>query len=121
MLTEPPEIQADTLGPPNITVRQDTPAMEILAITTLPAATNDLATIATHMAAAADVIHVGSRSITKASLGMTPAGAATHTMITTGHRLVARTNTKTAIDRRLGRPTSGLAPEIPCPRVHPPT
>lgn len=121
MLTELPEIQADTPGPPIMTVRQDTPAMERLGMTTLRAAINDPATTVTRMAAVEAAILVDSRSITKRSLETKPAGVAMHTTTTTALPLVARTDTKTVIDRSRGRPTSASAAEIPCPPVRPGT
>jgi hypothetical protein len=117
MLTEPPEIQADIPGHPNIPVRQDTPAIETIGQTTLLAATNALVTIVTFIAVVEGATLDNSRSIMKANIGMTPVGVATHTRITTAHHLAAHTNTKTVIGRLRGLPTSGSAAEMPCPHV----
>lgn len=119
MLTEKPEIQADTPGPPNMTFRQVAAAMGRLGMTTLHAATNDPVTIVTRMAAVEAAILVASRSITKGRPGLTHAGVVTHTTTTTARPLVARTDTKTVIGRPRDLPTSGSAAEILCPHGRP--
>jgi len=119
MLTEPPEIQADPPRPLNIPARQDTLAMVTVRAMSLPAVTNDLATIATLTTTVEDATLVGSKFITKATVETLLAGAGTHTRITIVHHLTLRT--KTAKGHILGLPTRGSAAELPYPLAPPAT
>lgn len=121
MLTERPEIQADTPGHPSTPVRQGIPVMANCETMTLLAAKNGLVTIASLIAAVEDATLVDSGSITKAKIGMTLAGVVANTKITTAHHLAALTNTEIAICRRRVLPISGSAAEMPSPHIPPAT
>lgn len=115
MLTEQPDIQADIPGLPNPPARN----MANLEAMNLPVAIRDLATIVTPTTAVEAATLVGSKSTTKATLGVALAGVATPTRTTTAHHLAARTRTWTGL--LLGLLIRDLRAEMPYRRALPVT